>query len=64
MHYTFLHTLRTYRGARVTFKPDYAELVYKDGTKFNIERHCRLYYLSTYNKNDSDSVYYSCDNKR
>lgn len=43
--------------------PDSAELVYKDGTKFNIEKHCRLYYLSTFDKNDSDSVNYTCDLK-
>lgn len=45
----------------MTFKPDSAELVSKDGTKFNIEKHCRLYYLSTYDKNDPDSVNYTCD---
>ena len=38
----------TERGTSVTFQPDSAELVYKDGTKFNIEKHGRLYYLSTY----------------
>ena len=35
------------RGTKVTFKPNSNELVYKDGTKFNIEKHCSLYYLST-----------------
>ena len=49
----------TERGASVSFNPDSAELVYKDGTKFNIEKHIRLYYLSTFNKNDSDSVNYT-----
>ena len=53
----------TERGASVTFISDSAELVYKDGTKFNIEKHCRLYYLSTFDKNDSDSVNYTCDLK-
>ena len=53
----------TERGASVSFNPDSAELVYKDGTKFNIEKHGRLYYLSTFNKNDSDSVNYMCDQK-
>lgn len=45
----------TERGASVSFNPDSAELLYKDGTKFNIEKHGRLYYLSTFNKNDFDS---------
>ena len=55
----------TERGASVSFNPDSAELVYKDGTKFNIEKHGRLYYLSTFNKNDSDcdSINYTCDQK-
>ncbi|XP_068704666.1 uncharacterized protein [Montipora foliosa] len=53
----------TERGASVSFNPDSAELVYKDGTKFNIEKHGRLYYLNTFNKNDSDSVNYMCDQK-
>ena len=53
----------TERGASVSFNPDSAELVYKDGTKFNIEKHIRLYYLSTFNKNDSDSVNYTCDKR-
>ena len=55
----------TERGASVSFNPDSAELVYRDGTKFNIEKHGRLYYLSTFYKNDSDfdSVNYTCDQK-
>ena len=53
----------TERGTSVSFNPDSAELVYKDGTKFNIDKHGRLYYLSTFNKNDSDSVNYTCDQK-
>ena len=55
----------TERGASVSFNPDSAELVNRDGIKFNIEKHGRLYYLSTFNKNDSDSdsVNYTCDQK-
>ena len=55
----------TERGTSVSFNPDSAELVNKDGTKFNIEKHGRLYYLSTFDKNDSDlySVNYTCDQK-
>ena len=45
----------TERGDSVSFNPGSAELVYKDGTKFNIEKHGRLYYLSTFNKNDMKS---------
>ena len=47
----------TERVSSVTFLPDSAELTYKDGTKFVIEKHGRLYYLNTYdNIGDSDSV--------
>ena len=47
----------TERGASVTFQPESAKLTYKDGTKFVIEKHGRLYYLNTYdNITDSDSV--------
>ena len=55
----------TERGTLVSFNPDSAELGYKDGTKFNIEKHGRLYYFSTFNKNDSgsDSINYTCDQK-
>ena len=59
----YLLQAATERGASVTFNPDSAEFVYKDGTKFNIEKHCRLYYLSTFDKNDSDSVNYTYDLK-
>ena len=45
----------TERSATVTFHPDSAELVYKDGTKFNIKMHCGLYYLNTFVKNESYS---------
>lgn len=41
----------------MTFQPYSAELTYKDGTKFITEKHGRLYYFNTYDKNtDSDSV--------
>ena len=47
----------TERGPSVTFQPDFAELTYKDGKKFVIEKHGRLYYLNTYdNITVSDSV--------
>ena len=47
----------TERGPSVTFQPDSAELMYQDGTKFIIEKHGRLYYLNTYDRNtNSDSV--------
>lgn len=39
----------TEKHAPVSVNPDSAELVYKDRTKFNIEMHDRLYYLSTFN---------------
>ena len=55
----------TERDASVSFNPDSAELVNRDGIKFSIEKHGRLYYLSTFNENDSDfdSVNYACDQK-
>jgi len=54
----------TEKGASVTFSPDYAELVSKDGTIFNIEKHDRLYYLSRCDDNvTSDSINYTCDMK-
>ena len=37
----------------MTFQPDSAKLTYKDGTKFVIENHGRLYSLSTYDNSDS-----------
>ena len=43
----------------MAFQPDSAELTHKDGTKFLIDKHGRLYYLNTYdNITDSDSVNY------
>ena len=41
----------TERGSTVTFRPDCAELMYKDGTKFNVDKCGRLYYLSVCNDN-------------
>jgi len=52
------------RGASITFQPDAAELVHKNGRKFNIVKHGRLYYLKTCdNKLTSDSVNYACNLK-
>ena len=56
----------TERGASVHFKPDSAELVYNDGTKFNIEKHGKLYYLHMCdldNGQTDDSVNYASDLK-
>jgi len=46
----------TTRGATVTFQPDHAELVYKDGTKFNILKNGRLYYLDVCDAISRDCV--------
>ena len=35
----------TTKGASVIFEPDHAHLIYKDGTKFDIQKHGKLYYL-------------------
>lgn len=56
----------TERGASVHFKPDNAELVYKDGTKFNIEKHGKLYFLHTCDSDNgqmNDSINYASDLK-
>lgn len=53
----------TKRGATVTFQPDHAEIIYKTGVRFDIEKHGRLYYLNTYGNSNSDSVNYACDLK-
>ena len=56
----------TERGASVHFKPDSAELAYTDGTKFNIEKHGKLYYFRTCdldNGQTDDSVNYASDLK-
>ena len=37
----------TDRGACIMFQSDHAELKFKDGTEFNIEKNGRLYYLKT-----------------
>ena len=44
------------KGASMTFQPDSAELTYKDGTKFNIERHGRLYYIKAFDNVASDKI--------
>ena len=54
----------TERGTTVTFQPDSADITYKDGTKFNVEKHGRLYYLNMCDVDvNSDSVNYACDLK-
>ena len=54
----------TEKGASLIFQPDHAELKYKDGTEFSIEKDGRLYYLKTYEDNiESDSVNYTQDIK-
>ena len=54
----------TERGASVTFQPNSAELVYRDGTTFDIDKIGRLYYLKTFGDNvTSDKVNYTCDLK-
>ena len=50
----------TEKGASVVFQPNSAELIYKDGTKFNVEKQGRLYYLNAYN-DSTDSVNYTQD---
>jgi len=42
----------TAKGVSVIFEPDHAELVYKNGTVFHIQKHGKL---------TSDSVNYACD---
>ena len=56
----------TERGSTVTFGPDSAELIAKDGTRFNVEKHGRLYYLNVCDVDSdySDCVKYACDVKR
>ena len=56
----------TEKGASVIFHPQSAELISKDGTKFNIEKHGKLYYLHVGPYSDienSDSVNYTSDLK-
>ena len=56
----------TERGASVHFKPESAELVYKDGTMFGIQKCGKLYYLHTCdmdNGQTDESVNYACDLK-
>ena len=52
----------TTKGVSVIFEPDHAELVYKDGTVFEIQKHGKLYYLDVCDDiMTSDSVNYACD---
>ncbi|CAB4035581.1 Retrovirus-related Pol poly from transposon TNT 1-94, partial [Paramuricea clavata] len=56
----------TEKGASVIFHPQSAELISKDGTKLNIEKHGKLYYLHVGPYSDienSDSVNYTSDLK-
>eukprot|EP00794_Sanderia_malayensis_P019552 gene19552-21484_t len=54
----------TERGTSIIFQPDHAELKYKDGTEFSIEKDGRLYYLKAYDeKSESDTVNYTQDIK-
>ena len=47
----------TTKGASVIFEPDHAHLIYKDGTKFDIQKHGKLYYLDVCGyTSTSDSV--------
>ena len=50
----------TEKGATVVFHPDSAELVTQDGTKFDIEKHGRLYYLCS----NVSSCSHTCNLKR
>ena len=47
----------TEKGASIIFQPDHAEIKYKDGTEFSIEKDGRLYYLN--DNMESDSVNYT-----
>jgi len=52
----------TAKRVSVIFEPDHAELVYKDGTVFDIQKHGKLYYLDVCDDMmTSDSVNYVCD---
>jgi len=46
----------TTKGASVIFEPDHAHLIYKDGTKFDIQKHGKLYYLDCGHTSSSDFV--------
>ena len=52
-------TAATASGATVIFKKGKDLLIHKDGTKFHIHVHDRLYYLYTVNNNDDDE----CDDQ-
>ena len=45
----------TANGATITFKKNKDELIHKNGTKFNIFVHNRLYYLMSTTKKSEDS---------
>ena len=52
----------TAKGVSVIFEPDHAQLVYRDGTVFDIQKHGKLYYLDVCDDTMiSDSVNYACD---
>ena len=52
----------TTKAVSVIFEPDHAELVYKDGTVFDIQKHGKPYYLGVCDDIvTSDSVNYACD---
>jgi len=53
----------TVKGVSVLFEPDRAQLIYRDGTVFDIQKHGKLYYLDVFDDNSmsSDSVNYACD---
>ena len=42
-------------GAEIKFSQEQSELVYKDGTKFTIEEHERLYYLDTIEQSSDEN---------
>ena len=42
-------------GAEIRFSQEQSELVYKDGTKFTIEEHERLYYLDTIEQSSDEN---------
>jgi len=53
----------TTKGSRVIFEHENAQLVYGDGTVFDIQKHGKFYYLDVFD-NDAmipDSVNYACD---
>ena len=53
----------TEEGTSGFLHPCYAELVSRDDTRFNVEKHGRLYYIycTCGDKTTSDSGNYTCD---